>query len=99
MFIGFDSGYVRFYTENGELLFEEQFHNENITSIKCQSQHNPRPDLSPELHPEELYIHYQSNVCLVSGQQLFENLKNLRSQLARGKTLLNHLCCSSCMQF
>ncbi|ERL83997.1 rab3 GTPase-activating protein regulatory subunit-like [Dendroctonus ponderosae] len=81
--LGFDSGYVRFYTESGDLLFEEQFHSENITGIKCQSQHNPRPDLSPELHPEELYIHYQSNVCLVSGQQLFENLKNLRSQLAR----------------
>ncbi|XP_066258054.1 rab3 GTPase-activating protein non-catalytic subunit [Euwallacea similis] len=81
--LGFDSGYVRFYTDNGDLLLEEQFHNENITSIKCQSQHNPRPDLCPELHPEELYIQYQSNICVVIGQQLFENLRHFRTQLAR----------------
>lgn len=81
--LGYDSGYVRFYTENCNLLFEEQFHSENITSIKCQSQHSPRPDISPDLHVEELYIQYQSNLCIVSGQQLFGNLKNLRSNLAR----------------
>ncbi|CAG9761149.1 unnamed protein product [Ceutorhynchus assimilis] len=81
--IGFDSGYVRFYTDRCDLLMEEQFHNENITNIKCQSQHSPRPDISPELHPEELYIQYQSNICVVDGQQLFENLRNCRSQLAR----------------
>lgn len=85
LFLGYDSGYVRFYTERCDLLMEEQFHNENITNIKCQSQHSPRPDVSPELHPEELYIQYQSNICVLNGQQLFENLKNCRSQLARGK--------------
>lgn len=81
---GFDSGFVRFYTENGDLILEEQFHNENISSIKCQSSHSPRPDLCPEMHSEELYIQYQSMVCVVNGQQLFENLRQFRKQLARG---------------
>ncbi|KAL1494755.1 hypothetical protein ABEB36_010302 [Hypothenemus hampei] len=64
---------------------EDQFHNENIINIKCQSQHSPRPDLQPELRPEELYIQYQSNICVVKGQPLFENLKRLRSQLVKDK--------------
>ncbi|XP_050304560.1 rab3 GTPase-activating protein regulatory subunit isoform X2 [Anthonomus grandis grandis] len=81
----YDSGYVRFYTEKCDLLMEEQFHNENITSLKCQSQHSPRPDISPELYQEELYIQYQSNVCIINGHQLFENLKTCRSQLARAQ--------------
>ncbi|CAH0555656.1 unnamed protein product [Brassicogethes aeneus] len=81
--IGYDSGFVRFYTENHELLFEEQLHCENITSIKCQSQHSPRPDISSELHPEEIYVQYQSNLCVISGPVLFQNLRNCRSQLAR----------------
>ncbi|KAF7280405.1 hypothetical protein GWI33_006097 [Rhynchophorus ferrugineus] len=82
--IGFDSGCVGFYSDNGELLFEEQFHNENITHIKCQSQHSPRPDLCPELFTEEIYIHYQSNICVINGQQLFTNLRNLAKVHATG---------------
>ncbi|XP_028137857.2 rab3 GTPase-activating protein non-catalytic subunit [Diabrotica virgifera virgifera] len=78
--IGFDSGHVRFYSENCELLFEEQFHAENITTIKCRSQHNPRPDLSPYLHPEEIYVQYQSNVCVLNGIQLMQTLRSCRNQ-------------------
>ncbi|KAJ8932772.1 hypothetical protein NQ314_014475 [Rhamnusium bicolor] len=68
--IGYDSGFVRFYTDNCELLMEEQFHNENITNINCQSQHSPRPDISPDLHPEEIYIQYQTNVFQAKGDHL-----------------------------
>ncbi|KAL3269925.1 hypothetical protein HHI36_008982 [Cryptolaemus montrouzieri] len=81
--LGFESGYIRAYMESCELLYEEQFHNECITSIKCQSQHNPQPDISLDLHPEEIYIQYQSNVCVISGNQLFPVLRNCRAQLAR----------------
>ena len=83
--LGFESGYVRFYTENCNLLLEEQFHNEKVCFIKCQSQHHPRPDICPEIRPEEIYVHYSSNVCLINGPQLFPTLRNNRSQLARGK--------------
>ncbi|KAJ8942197.1 hypothetical protein NQ318_021084 [Aromia moschata] len=85
--VAFDSGFVRFYTESCELLFEEQFHYENITSLKCQSQHSPRPDISPDLHPEEIYVHYQSNICVINGINLFTHLRNSRELLdkAQGK--------------
>lgn len=83
--VAFDSGYVRFYTETCQLLFEEQFHSENITSVKCQSQHGPRPDISLNLCPEEIYIQYQSNLVVLNGIQLFQFLKMCRSQLAKGK--------------
>ncbi|KAK9880061.1 hypothetical protein WA026_008575 [Henosepilachna vigintioctopunctata] len=81
--LGFDSGYVRVYMETSELLYEEQFHSECITNIKCQSQHNPRPDISLDLHSEEIYVQYQSNVCVVAGNQLFQYLRKCRAQLAR----------------
>lgn len=84
--IGFDSGYVRFYTEDCQFLFEEQFHSENITSVKCQSQHGPRPDISLNLKPEEIYIQYQSNIVVLDAIQLFTYLRNCRSQLIRGKS-------------
>lgn len=83
--VAFDSGYVRFYTESCQLLFEEQFHSENITGVKCQSQHGPRPDISLNLFPEEIYIQYQSNLVVLNGIQLFQLLKNCRSQLTKGK--------------
>ncbi|KAG5866224.1 hypothetical protein JTB14_033440 [Gonioctena quinquepunctata] len=87
--VGFDSGHVRCYTENCELLFEEQFHAENITTIRCQSQHNPRPDISPDLHQEEIHVQYQSTLCVLSGPQLVSILRKCRSELENGSTL-NH---------
>ncbi|KAJ8913603.1 hypothetical protein NQ315_013425 [Exocentrus adspersus] len=81
--VGYDSGFVRFYTEHCELLMEEQFHSENITSVKCQSQHSPRPDISPDLHPEEIYVQYQSTMCVINGTHLFPHLRNCHNQLAR----------------
>nr|CAI5849688.1 unnamed protein product [Callosobruchus analis] len=85
--VGYDSGYVRFYTESCELLLEEQFHNENIKNVKCQSQHSPRPDISPDLHPEEIYVQYQSCICILSGPQLFPHLKTCRNQGIKGPPL------------
>lgn len=84
LLVAFDSGFVRFYTESCQLLFEEQFHCENITNVKCQSQHGPRPDIAMNLQPEEIYIQYQSNIVVINGQQLFPFLKSCRSQLAKG---------------
>lgn len=76
--VAFDSGYVRFYTENCQFLFEKQFHNENILGLKCQSQHGPKPEISLNLKPEEIYIQYQSNLVVLSGIQLFQHLRSCR---------------------
>lgn len=83
--LGFKSGKVRYYTEYLSLLFEEQYHENSVTNIKCQSQHSPRPDLSSELKPEEVYIVYESVVCILAGTQLFTALRNCRNQLAKDR--------------
>ncbi|XP_022917832.2 rab3 GTPase-activating protein non-catalytic subunit [Onthophagus taurus] len=82
--VGFQSGYIRFYTEDCMLLLEEQFHNEAVISIKCQSQHSPRPDITGDLKPEEIYVQYSTNICVINGQNLFVTLRNCRSYLAKG---------------
>ncbi|GJQ87312.1 hypothetical protein Trydic_g17361 [Trypoxylus dichotomus] len=84
--LGFESGYVRFYMEDCTLLLEEQLHNDSVVSLKCQSQHNPRPDISPELKPEELYVQYTNNVCVINGSNLFTTLRNCRSYITRRET-------------
>ncbi|KAF5303849.1 hypothetical protein FQR65_LT08106 [Abscondita terminalis] len=79
--VGFESGYVRFYTDNCQLLLSEQFHAEKVCNIKCQSQHSPRPDLNFELKPEEIYVQYVNAICNINGGQLLSTLRNCRSQL------------------
>lgn len=79
--IGYESGYLRFYTENCSLLLEEQLHNECIVSIKCQSQHSPRPDINFELKPEEIYVQYINCICIINGPNLFGILNNYKKQL------------------
>lgn len=74
-----------FYTETCDLLLFEQFHDESVYSLKCQSQHSPRPDINTELHLEELYVIYQTCICIMDGSELFNSLRTARSQLAVGK--------------
>lgn len=83
--IGFESGYVRFYTDNCVLLLQEQMHDERVVSLKCQSQHSPRPDLNSDLRVEEVYVQYPTNICILGGGTLFTTLRSCRSQLAIGK--------------
>ncbi|KAK5645471.1 hypothetical protein RI129_006771 [Pyrocoelia pectoralis] len=82
--IGFESGTVRFFTEDCKLLLSEQFHSERVCNLKCQSQHSPRPDLNIELKPEEIYVQYTHNICNINGNQLFTILRSCRSQLGIG---------------
>ncbi|CAG9859930.1 unnamed protein product [Phyllotreta striolata] len=70
--IGYDSGYIRCYTENCDLLFEEQFHAENIVTMSCKMQKNAKT--IPSL--KEIYIQYQSILCTLNGQQLVSILRN-----------------------
>nr|XP_023024436.1 rab3 GTPase-activating protein regulatory subunit [Leptinotarsa decemlineata] len=86
--VGFDSGHVRCYTETCEILFEEQFHAEKIISIKCQSQHNSRSDISI-FSGEKIYIQYQSIICFLRGADFFPMLKKIKSEFDKGVTL-NH---------
>lgn len=82
--IGFESGIVRFYTEDCKLLLSEQFNTERVCNLKCQSQHSPRPDLNMELKPEEIYVEYAHTICNINGNQLFSMLRSCRNQLGTG---------------
>lgn len=82
--IGLQSGQVKFFTEDCNLLLMEQFHDEQVNSIKCQSHNLAHGDAGSDVRPEELYIQYPKCVVVLSGVQLFSTLRNLRSQLARG---------------
>lgn len=81
--LGFDSGYVRAYVETCELIYEEQFHNEKIISLKCRSQHTPQSSICLYQRTEEIYVQYQTNFCIIKGKQLIPILRSNRSQLAR----------------
>ncbi|XP_066592229.1 rab3 GTPase-activating protein non-catalytic subunit [Prorops nasuta] len=80
--VGFNTGYVRFYTETGSLLVEEQLHNEPVLNIKCQSFSPPKHSGDPGL-VEEVHIVYSSTVCILQGFPLFSTLKACRNHLAR----------------
>ncbi|XP_044754871.1 rab3 GTPase-activating protein non-catalytic subunit [Coccinella septempunctata] len=83
--VGFESGYVRAYLETCELIYEEQFHNEHIVSIKCRSQHSPRSDIALIVRPEEVYVQYKTVVCFIAGKQFIPILRTNRAQLARAQ--------------
>lgn len=86
--VGFKTGVVKFYTESCNLLLTEQFHDDQINNIKCQSQNCMHVEVGSDFRPEELYIQYSKCICVLSGAQLFTTLRNCRSQLARGKLLI-----------
>lgn len=84
------SGFVKFYTENCTLLASEQFHNERVVNLKCQSLRRAKYDRGFDNFPEEIHVIYPTNICLVNGVNLIQILRNYRSELARGK--LTFLC-------
>ncbi|XP_051155116.1 rab3 GTPase-activating protein non-catalytic subunit [Leptopilina boulardi] len=86
--VGLDSGFIRFYTETGVLLLEEQLHNESILGIKCQSLSAPRHSGESQ-SSEEIYVLYNSVICLLQGFPLFSTLKACRNYMARVKANCN----------
>ena len=64
-------------------MLEEQLHNESIINIKCQSHSLPRHsgDIGT---PEEIYVLYNTVVCILQGFTLFSTLRAYRNHLARG---------------
>ena len=83
--LGFESGYVRFYTDDCTLLLEQKLHDERVVSLRCQSQHSPRPDISAELKNEEIYVHYPTNVCILNGASFFNGLRRCRENLTKSE--------------
>ncbi|XP_014614493.1 PREDICTED: rab3 GTPase-activating protein non-catalytic subunit [Polistes canadensis] len=86
--VGFNNGILRFYTETGALLLEQQLHNEPILGIKCQSSSFHRHSMNKQ-PLEELYIIYRSIICILQGFPLFTTLRACRNHLARVQAKCN----------
>ncbi|XP_076636420.1 rab3 GTPase activating protein isoform X2 [Colletes latitarsis] len=80
--VGFNTGFIRFYTETGALLLGEQLHNESVIGLKCQSFRSAKHSGDVSL-AEELYVIYNNVVCILQGFPLFSTLRACRNHLAR----------------
>ncbi|KOC68340.1 Rab3 GTPase-activating protein non-catalytic subunit [Habropoda laboriosa] len=80
--VGFNTGFIRFYTETGALLLKEQLHNESVVGLKCQSFRSPKHIGDTGL-TEEIHVTYNSVVCVLQGFSLFSTLRACRNHLAR----------------
>ncbi|XP_062295888.1 rab3 GTPase-activating protein non-catalytic subunit isoform X3 [Scomber scombrus] len=80
--VGFTSGYVRFYTENGVLLLAQLLHEDPVLRLKCRTYEIPRHPAVTEQH-EELSILYPAALVTIDGFSLFQSLRACRNQVAR----------------
>ncbi|KAM9787605.1 rab3 GTPase-activating protein non-catalytic subunit [Syngnathus typhle] len=80
--VGFTSGYVRFYTENGVLLLAQLLHEDQVLRLKCRTYEIPRHPGVTEQH-EELSILYPAALVTIDGFSLFQSLRACRNQVAR----------------
>ncbi|KAG7470374.1 hypothetical protein JOB18_035577, partial [Solea senegalensis] len=80
--VGFTSGYVRFYTENGVLLLAQLLHEDPVLRLKCRTYEIPRHPGVSEQH-EELSILYPAALVTIDGFSLFQSLRACRNQVAR----------------
>ncbi|XP_077439917.1 rab3 GTPase-activating protein non-catalytic subunit [Vanacampus margaritifer] len=80
--VGFTSGHVRFYTENGALLLAQLLHEDQVLRLKCRTYEIPRHPGVTEQH-EELSILYPAALVTIDGFSLFQSLRACRNQVAR----------------
>ncbi|XP_029449029.1 rab3 GTPase-activating protein non-catalytic subunit isoform X3 [Rhinatrema bivittatum] len=80
--VGFTSGCVRFYTENGVLLLAQLLNEDPVLQLKCRTYEIPRHPGVTEQH-EELSILYPAALVTIDGFSLFQSLRACRNQVAR----------------
>ncbi|XP_056151672.1 rab3 GTPase-activating protein non-catalytic subunit isoform X2 [Lampris incognitus] len=80
--VGFSSGCVRFYTENGVLLLAQLLNEDPVLRLKCRTYEIPRHPGVTEQH-EELSILYPTALVTIDGFSLFQSLRACRNQVAR----------------
>ena len=80
--VGFNTGNIRIYTENGTLLITQMFHDDKVIKLKCRTYESPRY-IGWITQPEELEILYSNNilVCL-DGSNLYHYLRAARKYAA-----------------
>lgn len=70
--VGLSSGGLQFYSENGSLLYEKQFHNENILNIRIVG--------------DEITVFYPSSIIVLQTSHLIPLLKSLKEMYSKTKT-------------
>ncbi|XP_050524026.1 rab3 GTPase-activating protein non-catalytic subunit isoform X2 [Daktulosphaira vitifoliae] len=82
--VGFSSGIVKFFNEDGNLLFSQIFHNNNVLKIRCQS-HQPAMNNPPSIEqPEEFVVLYNDVLCTIVGTLLVNCLRSYKNQSVKG---------------
>ncbi|XP_078675646.1 rab3 GTPase-activating protein non-catalytic subunit-like isoform X2 [Branchiostoma floridae x Branchiostoma belcheri] len=80
--MGFTSGYIRMYTENGNLLLSQLLHEDPVLKVKC-STYQPRRHAGAAEQLEELTILYPNALVTIDGFSLYQSLRACRNQVAR----------------
>lgn len=75
--VGFSNGSVGFYTNTGHLLLLEKLEDKHVSKISCNTG-------TYGIFPDDIHIHFESAVYVVSGSSLFQTLRNAKAQLAKG---------------
>ncbi|XP_055879124.1 rab3 GTPase-activating protein non-catalytic subunit-like isoform X1 [Biomphalaria glabrata] len=80
--VGFSSGFVRMYTQNGVLLLSQLLHMEKVERLKCRTYSPPRFLGLSETH-DELLIMYTKSIVSIDGFSLVQSLRACCNQVAR----------------
>ncbi|KAK0058459.1 rab3 GTPase-activating protein non-catalytic subunit [Biomphalaria pfeifferi] len=80
--VGFSSGFVRMYTQNGVLLLSQLLHMEKVERLKCRTYSPPRFLGLSETH-DELLIMYTKSIVSLDGFSLVQSLRACCNQVAR----------------
>ena len=96
--VGFSSGTVRIYTENGQLILAQKLSEEPVVSIVCNSFYSPSTQGKRKLgdldHTDEMMVCFPKSVVYIEGFALYQSLRAARNHLARlqvGKDAIQHI--------
>lgn len=81
--VGFTSGYVAMYTENGLVLLSQQFEDQIVLSLTCRTHPAGSPLVLAQDGTEELVMLYPRAITTIDGFSLFQTLRGCRNQVAK----------------
>lgn len=89
--IGFNTGFIRVYTESGQLLLAQKLHDEPVSSIKCSSFYSPASN-GKRVHTneadqlDEITVTFSRIVLIVEGFAFYQTIRAARNHFARLRT-------------
>ncbi|XP_068227254.1 rab3 GTPase-activating protein non-catalytic subunit-like [Palaemon carinicauda] len=81
--VGFTSGHVAMYTENGLVLLSQLFEEGAVLSLKCRTLPSGSAATLVQDMSEELVILYPRSITTIDGFSLFQTLRGCRNQVAK----------------